>query len=118
MENLRGKTAVVLGCSAPGGSGWAIAEALAGAGASLIVAARPLEPLRLLADRINGRAMKCDAGCSTQVAALAATARKAFGKIDIAVNAAGLPIRGLIAESDDVMLQRALDVCWRRRASA
>jgi NAD(P)-dependent dehydrogenase (short-subunit alcohol dehydrogenase family) len=46
---FRDKTAVVLGASAPGGMGWAVAEAFAARGAKVLVGARRAEPLQKLA---------------------------------------------------------------------
>lgn len=110
MTDLTGKAAVVLGCSASGGTGWAIAEALAAAGARVIVAARSEAPLKILAEKIGGIAVTCDAGKAEDIAALAKAATESCGRIDIAVNAAGLPVTGAIAESTPGMVQAALDV--------
>lgn len=107
---LDGKIAVVLGASAEGGTGWAIAETLAAVGAKVVVAARRIEPLLKLADRIGGKAVACDAGKADQVAALATAAVEAFGPIDIAVNSAARPIIGTIAATDPAQIQRSLDV--------
>ncbi len=110
MNNLEGKVAVVLGCSAERGTGWAIAERLAKEGAKVVVSARRIEPLEKLAGRIKGKAVVCDAGDPAQISALAAEAVKAFGKIDIAVNAAGHPVTGLIAEMGPEKFAEAINV--------
>ena len=110
MQNLHGKTAAVLGCSAPGGTGWAIAEGLAAQGVKVLVAARRREPLEVLAAKIGGVAHVCDVADPAQVADLGRAARAAFGRIDIAVNAAGLPVHGAIADIDPADIQAALDV--------
>lgn len=107
---LRGKVAVVLGASAVGGTGWAVAEALAAEGAKVVVAARRPEPLEVLAKQIGGTAVVCDAGKPDQVAALARAATEAYGPIDIAINSAARPILGTIAEADQTAVQRSLDV--------
>ncbi|HKY92007.1 MAG TPA: SDR family oxidoreductase [Nevskiaceae bacterium] len=99
MADLKGKVAVVLGASAEGGIGWAIAKGLADAGARVVVAARSFDKLQQLAKKIDGLAVACDAGNEEQVAALAKVAKEKFGKVDIAVNSAGLPIGGFIAET-------------------
>lgn len=107
---LQDKVAVVLGASAAGGTGWAVAEALAAEGARVVVAARRREPLEQLAEKIGGKAIVCDAGKPDDVAALAKAAADAFGSIDIAVNCAARPIVGTIAETTPVAMQKALDV--------
>lgn len=110
MGTLDGKVAVVLGASAAGGTGWAVAEHLAAAGAKVVVAARRREPLEELAAQIGGLAVPCDAGKKDQVAALAEAARQAYGGIDIAVNSAARPVMGDIATCPVEMVQKSLDV--------
>ncbi|MFA5524883.1 MAG: SDR family oxidoreductase [Tissierellales bacterium] len=110
MTNLKGKVAVVLGASAQGGTGWAIAEALAAHGAKVVVGARSYAPLEVLAEKIGGTAVKCDAAVEHEVKALAQTALDTYGGLDIAVNSAGLPVMGMIADSEPDALQSALDV--------
>ena len=97
------------GASAAGGTGWAIAEELAAQGAQLIVTARRREPLEVLAERIGGRAVPCDAARPEDIAALARTVA-ADGPIDIAVNSAAQSFIGYIADCDPSDLQRSLDV--------
>jgi len=107
---LEDKVAIVLGASAEGGTGWAIAEAQAAEGAKVVVAARRRAPLERLAARIGGKAAVCDAGKEGDIASLVAHAVAAFGPLDIAVNAAGLPMLGMIADAETGSLQQALDV--------
>jgi NAD(P)-dependent dehydrogenase (short-subunit alcohol dehydrogenase family) len=107
---LKDKVAVVLGASAEGGTGWAIAALLASAGAKIVVGARRREPLEQLAAKIGARAVVCDGGRGDQIAALARAAVDAFGPIDIAVNSAGQPMSGLISDISDVDIQRSLDI--------
>lgn len=108
--SLSGKVAVVLGASAEGGTGWAIAEALAEAGAKVVVAARSMDGLQRLASRIDGLAVQCDAGSETDIAALAEIAAQTYGSIDIAVNSAALPVISLIADVTPEQLQRGVEV--------
>jgi NAD(P)-dependent dehydrogenase (short-subunit alcohol dehydrogenase family) len=110
MRDLKGKVAVVLGASAEGGTGWAVAQALAAQGAAVVVAARSLAPLNRLAELIGGSAVGCDAGSEEQVKALAQNAKTKYGKVDIAVNSAGLPIYGSIAATTENDLMSALRV--------
>lgn len=110
MGTLNGKVAVVLGASAEGGTGWAIAEKLASEGAKVVVAARRMEPLQELARRIDGLAVVCDAGRPEDVAALAKAAADAFGGIDIGVMSAARPVVGAIADTSLKAVQKSLDV--------
>jgi NAD(P)-dependent dehydrogenase (short-subunit alcohol dehydrogenase family) len=85
---LDGRIAVVLGASS--GIGWAIAERFAEHGAKVVVAARRLENLEKLAARIDGVPVRCDGSDFDQLGSLAATTLERFGRIDVAVNSAGL----------------------------
>jgi len=99
MGALDGKVAIVLGASAPGGSGWAIARRFAEEGAKLVVGARSEGPLQELARLTGGIAMGCDVAKEDDVAAFVSRAVSAYGKLDVAVNAAGLPMGGTIARA-------------------
>lgn len=110
MGALEGKVAVVLGASAEGGTGWAIAERLAADGAKVVVAARRKEPLEELARRIGGLAVVCDAGKPEEIAALANAAVDAYGGIDIGVMSAARPVVGNIADTSMAAVQKSLDV--------
>ena len=108
--DLAGKVAVVLGASAEGGTGWAIAEALAAQGAKVVVGARSQAPLQRLAERIGGTAVVCDAGNEAQVAALAKAALATYGQLNIAVNSAGLPVMTLVENTVQSNLDDAVRV--------
>lgn len=110
MRDLTGKTAVVLGASAEGGTGWGIAEGLAAAGANVVVAARSYGPLQTLANKIGGLAVRCDAGSDEDIRVLGDAAVDAYGKIDIAVNSAATPTMSLIRDITPELLQQAVQV--------
>jgi NAD(P)-dependent dehydrogenase (short-subunit alcohol dehydrogenase family) len=110
MTSLQGKVALVLGASAARGTGWAIAEALAAEGARVVVGARSLAPLEELARRIDGVAVRCDVASEADIEAAVRTAVERYGRLDIAVNAAGLPVMGPIAEATTDALQKAVEV--------
>lgn len=94
----RRKTAAVLGASEEGGTGWAIAQALAARNFNVVVGARRREGIEKLAAEIGGRAIACDATVEDDVAAFCAGAA-AEGGIDCAVLVAGAGVQGLI---DDI----------------
>jgi len=108
--NFKGKVAVVLGASAEGGIGWATAAAFAAFGAKVLIGARRKAPLQALADKIGADAMVCDGGREDDIIAFAKQAAKLYGKIDFAVNSAGLPTNDSISTSTAKSLQPALDV--------
>ncbi|MET0546840.1 MAG: SDR family oxidoreductase [Caulobacterales bacterium] len=110
MGILKDKVAVVLGASAEGGTGWAIAEGLAAQGAKVVVAARTFEPLERLAKKIGGHAVKCDGGSEADIRNLRDETIKTFGKIDIAVNSAAQPVLSSIADSNQDTLNQGITV--------
>ncbi|WP_156681267.1 SDR family NAD(P)-dependent oxidoreductase [Sphingomonas profundi] len=107
---LENKVAVVLGASAEEGTGWAIAERFAREGAHVLVGARRQAPLHVLAERIGGTAQRCDLASEDDIAALAAKALEAYGRLDIAVNAAGVPMGGTIANTPHAEIVRSTEV--------
>ena len=110
MARLKGKVAVVLGASSEGGTGWSTAELFAREGADVFVAARTLSGVEALARKIGGRAFRCDASNEDEVRGLAEFAASKSGRIDVAVNAAGLPVVGTVETLDVPTLQRSVDV--------
>lgn len=110
MGILDGKVAIVLGASAPGGAGAAIARRFAAEGAKLVVGARSEGPLQALARETGGIAMRCDVADDHDVAAFVARAVNSYGRLDVAVNAAGLPMGGTIAHSPVDDARAAMDV--------
>lgn len=107
---LKDKIAIVLGASAERGSGWAIAERFAAEGATVVIGARREAPLRALAQRIGGTAQVCDVAVEQDVAALVARTLEMHGRVDIGVNAAGLPMGGTIANSPHAEIVRSTEV--------
>lgn len=92
------KRAAVLGASEEGGTGWAIAEALAERGFSVTVGARRREGIEKLAAQIGGAAVLCDATIEDDVAKFAEAAA-AGGALSCAVLVAGAGVKGMI---DDI----------------
>ncbi len=90
---LDGRVAIVTGASA--GLGRGFARALAGAGASVVLAGRRPEPLEkaaaeLAAEGATVAARPTDVSDPEQCDALAAFAVREFGRIDVLVNNAGI----------------------------
>lgn len=91
---LRGAVAVVTGASS--GIGEATAGLLAREGARVVLAARRLERLEALAERIaahGGEALpvRCDVTVRADLEELAARTDEAYGRCDVLVNNAGIP---------------------------
>jgi 3-oxoacyl-[acyl-carrier protein] reductase len=101
---LKGKVAVVTGSSK--GIGYAIAEALARAGADVVVSARNAEEVAEAAGRLNqlggGRAIgvPADVGRREEAHQLIRAATVELGGLDILVNNAGIGAFGPVDEMD------------------
>ncbi|HUP23257.1 MAG TPA: glucose 1-dehydrogenase [Thermoanaerobaculia bacterium] len=93
LFSLGGKVAVVTGASS--GLGVTFARALAGAGASVVVAARRLDRIERLAEELraggaDAHAVGCDVAQQADVDRLVAATRERFGRVDVLVNNAGV----------------------------
>lgn len=117
MHELHGKAAIVTGASR--GIGAATAAELAGAGVSVILAARSESQIRHNADMIteNGgqaQAVTCDVSQYKEVQALISHCESTFGRIDLLVNNAGVidPI-GHLSTSDPDTWTHAADINFK-----
>jgi len=113
---LRGAVVVVTGASS--GFGELAAFRFATAGAHTVLAARRLERLESLAERIGSRggsalAVRCDVTEFEQLEALRDRVADAFGRCDVLVNNAGIPGGGPFATTAVERLERVLDVNLR-----
>lgn len=93
MSEMKGKVALVTGASS--GIGRATAEAFAEKGARVVVAARRLDELASLVAAIEARggnatAIKTDVSAAKDVEKMVAHAIESFGRLDFAVNNAGI----------------------------
>ncbi len=105
LFSLAGKTAVITGSSR--GIGRAIAEAMAAAGARIVVSSRKAEACEPVAEAIRAAGgtatvIPCNISREKDRERLIAGAREAFGTVDILVlNAASNPVYGPMAEVSD-----------------
>lgn len=106
---LDGCTALVTG--ATGGLGRAIARALAGRGAHLILTGRRAEELGALADELGARAIVADLAHSDDVDRLAREAVAA--QLDVLVANAALPASGVLSGLSRREIDRMIDVNLR-----
>jgi len=93
LFDLRDRVAVVTGASA--GLGVELAEALAGAGARLVLAARRADRLEAVARRFEAEGAEaltvaCDVARESDVDRLVSATLERFGRVDVLVNNAGI----------------------------
>jgi NADP-dependent 3-hydroxy acid dehydrogenase YdfG len=110
---LEGRVAIVTGASS--GIGAATARALAGAGATVVLAARREERLRELAAEIEsqgGRAavVRTDVALRGEVEAMVRSTVERFGTVDILVNNAGVMPLSPLSEGRVEEWERMVDV--------
>ncbi|MEO6892825.1 MAG: SDR family NAD(P)-dependent oxidoreductase, partial [Ktedonobacteraceae bacterium] len=103
MERIEGQVALVTGASS--GIGEATAWALGAHGVRVVVAARRIDRLEALVERIGqaggeALALKADVTDEQQVQTLVRRAQEHWGRLDILVNSAGLMLLGPIAGAD------------------
>jgi NAD(P)-dependent dehydrogenase (short-subunit alcohol dehydrogenase family) len=85
---LDGRVAIVTGASS--GLGARFAEVLAGAGATVVVAARRADRIAAVAEALDGLAVTCDVVDADERDRLTTTTLERFGRVDILVNNAGV----------------------------
>lgn len=113
MNKLAEKVALVTGASR--GIGRAIAETFLDEGAKVALCARDVPQLESIADAWNQKsrralAVECDVSSSDSVDAAIAEIQRAWGKLHIVVNNAGISGRTPIDEDADELWQQILEV--------
>jgi glucose 1-dehydrogenase len=111
---LHGKVAIVTGGNT--GIGKAVVLALAAEGASIVIdyvadpdATEALErQVRALGDQVT--AVEADVSKVSDLETLIATAVKAFGRLDIMVNNAGIETRTSVLDTTEAQYERVLDI--------
>jgi NAD(P)-dependent dehydrogenase (short-subunit alcohol dehydrogenase family) len=111
--NLRGAVVCVTGASS--GIGEATALRFADAGARVVLAARRVDRLEAVADRIRSRGgeaavVACDVTSPAEIDALVARVREAHDRIDVLVNNAGIPGGGAFRDLTREQIDRVIEV--------
>ena len=97
MGRLENKSAVILGASKRDNMGQVIARRFMSEGARVVAAGRDRVELDRFAESSGATAIPCDITKKEDIEALAATAKRTLGSIDIAVNCSGLSARRKLA---------------------
>jgi NAD(P)-dependent dehydrogenase (short-subunit alcohol dehydrogenase family) len=112
LFNLTGKVAVVTGGTT--GLGHSISLGLARAGADVVPTSRRIEQVKKVADEITALGRRSlhvtsDVQKRESIQSLHDEVLKAFGKVDILVNAAGVTAKSATLEADEADWTRILD---------
>lgn len=113
MKTLKDKVIVITGASS--GIGEAMARAYAAEGARVVMGARSVQKLQLIAGEIRargGQAVYCgvDVTVPEECRALVETAVSEFGGVDVLVCNAGLSMRAIFDDVDLAVLHKLMDV--------
>ncbi|QUT07490.1 SDR family oxidoreductase [Sphingobium phenoxybenzoativorans] len=110
MGRLDGKVAIILGASDPRSMGAATARRFVAEGADLVLAARRKDAVADVAGPLGATAVACDITDENDLAALAKMAVDTYGKLDIAINYAGIEGGAPIIETTADMFRQQADV--------
>jgi NAD(P)-dependent dehydrogenase (short-subunit alcohol dehydrogenase family) len=110
VGRLENKVVVILGASEEASMGAACARRFAKEGAKMILAARRKDKVEKIAQQVGAKAVACDIKSEKDIEALAEAAVNAHGRLDAAINLAGVNSSASILEVTREMLLEACEV--------
>jgi uncharacterized protein len=105
---LRGRRVLITGASR--GLGESLAHAFAGAGSTVALVARSVDPITKLAAELDGTAHSADLGDPAQVRGLLHRVEEEAGPVDVLVNNAGVDATGPFAEMTEEELRQLTQI--------
>ncbi len=110
---IKGKVVIVTGASS--GIGLALCETYARKGARVVMAARSIDKLGVLEERLKGQgaqvlAVKCDVSREEDCRLMVERCVEKFGGVDICICNAGISMRALFDDVDLKVLHQLMDV--------
>lgn len=108
---MQNKVVIITGASS--GIGKALAEEYASKGWNLVLAARRIERLKELENRLTNveiLSIKTDVSVEADCKSLIESAVKRFGRIDVLINNAGISMRAAIVDVEMDVLRKLMDV--------
>lgn len=113
MAKFDGKVVIVTGAAGKGNMAQGIARRFASEGAKVMLAGRRPEPLKELADELNGDYCLCDITSQSDINALVQTTLDRHGRVDVGVNATGWGLLKTFEETTEEELQRMLNTQFK-----
>lgn len=109
-DRLKDKVVVILGISDEASMAATTARRFHAEGAKLVLAGRNADRVETVAGPLNAKAVVCDITDEKQLEALASAAIETYGRLDAAINYAGVDVSSPIADMTQELLQRASEV--------
>jgi NAD(P)-dependent dehydrogenase (short-subunit alcohol dehydrogenase family) len=113
MGRLQNKSVVILGASKRDNMGQVIARRFMSEGARVVVAGRDRVELDRFAQSSDATAIRCDITKKEEIEALAETAKRTLGNIDIAVNCSGWAKGGSFCEYAEADLVQTMNIQFK-----
>lgn len=113
MSSLTGKVVSIVGAAGKDNMGQVIARRFAEEGAKVIVSGRHEEPLRELAEEIQGDWVLCDFSSKDSIDQMIDIILDRHGRLDVAINCTGWGLLVPMTENTEEQLDRMVDLQFK-----